>query len=135
VALMEELGERLEGKGWLGVGIGTVILAPIVAPALARGLRPLAKRAIKGYLTLADRARERLAETNEQLQDLVAEARSEYETESTGEEMMTLEPVAANGGAKGGEASSPAEAPATSSAPRKPRARPARKSATKSEED
>jgi hypothetical protein len=106
MAILEDLGERLEGKGWLGVGIGAVILAPIFAPALARSLRPLAKRAIKGYLALADRARERMAETNEQLQDLVAEARAEYEIQSNGAEMMTLEP-AAEGGVKGGEAASP----------------------------
>jgi hypothetical protein len=86
----EEIGERLEGKGWLGVGIGALILAPMVIPAVARGLRPVAKEAIKGYLVLSDRAREMLAEGGEQIQDLVAEARSEYETEVEENGMMMM---------------------------------------------
>jgi hypothetical protein len=88
---LKDIGERLEGKGWLGIGIGALILAPVVIPAVARGLRPLAKGAIKGYLALQEKGREVFAETSEQFQDLVAEARSEYELRDNGAEMMTLD--------------------------------------------
>ena len=40
--------------------------------------RPLAKGLIKGYLAVADRMKEVMAEAGEQLSDLVAEARAEY---------------------------------------------------------
>jgi hypothetical protein len=88
---LEEIAERMEGKGWIGVGIGAVLLAPVLIPALSRGLRPAAKGAMKGYLALADRTRGMLAETGEQWQDLVAEAKAEYDASANGQPMMTLE--------------------------------------------
>ncbi|HEY3412749.1 MAG TPA: DUF5132 domain-containing protein [Armatimonadota bacterium] len=88
---LEEVGERLEGKGWLGLLIGGVILAPAV-PAVAKHLRPAAKKAVKGYFTATEKAREWFAETGEQWQDLVAEAKAEHEQGDNGAEMMTLEP-------------------------------------------
>jgi hypothetical protein len=45
---LEEIGERLEGNGWLGVGIGALILAPMGMPAVARVLRPVAREARNG---------------------------------------------------------------------------------------
>jgi hypothetical protein len=36
------------------VGAGVVLLAPIVLPAVARAVRPLAKAALHGYFSLAD---------------------------------------------------------------------------------
>lgn len=60
---------------WVGVGIA--VAAPIVLPALAGGFRPLAKGLIKGYLAMADAAREAVSETGERWGDLVAEARAE----------------------------------------------------------
>ena len=36
------------------VGVGVVILAPIVLPALAKAVRPLAKAALLGYFNLVD---------------------------------------------------------------------------------
>ena len=59
----------------LGLSVG--MAAPNIFPALASGLRPLAKALVKGGLTLYDAARERLAEAGEQLNDLVAETRAE----------------------------------------------------------
>ncbi len=88
---LEDLGESLEGKGWWGVAIGAVVLAPMVIPAVARGLRPVAKEAVKGYLALSERAREMMAESGEQWQDLVAEAQSEYSHRHNNSEMMLLE--------------------------------------------
>jgi len=59
------------------LGLGVAMAAPNVIPALASGLRPLAKALVKGGLTLYDAAREGVAEAGEQLNDLVAETRAE----------------------------------------------------------
>ncbi len=87
---IEDLAEKMEGKGWLGVGLGAVVLAPLVIPAVSKKFRPAAKQAIKGYLALTDKTREWLAESGERWQDLMAEAKSEYEHGTETTEMMTL---------------------------------------------
>ncbi len=75
---MALLNDALEGSFPLVlVGIGAALLAPVVAPALGSVAKPLAKGAVKGYLAIADRAKEVLAETGEQWSDLVAEVRAE----------------------------------------------------------
>jgi hypothetical protein len=71
-------------KGWGGtalLAVGAVLAAPTLFPEAGAALRPLAKRLIKGSFTLADRAREVLAEVGEYTSDLVAEARYEYTQE------------------------------------------------------
>ena len=60
------------------VAAGVLFLTPIVAPVVGRGLRPLAKGAIKGYLTVQDKVKEYAAASTEQLSDLVAEAKAEH---------------------------------------------------------
>lgn len=59
------------------LGLGVAMAAPSVFPALASGLRPLAKALVKGGLTIYDAAKEGVAEAGEQLNDLVAETRAE----------------------------------------------------------
>jgi hypothetical protein len=76
---LEDIGEGLGGLGWLGAGLGVVILAPALVRGLGRGLRPVAKGALKGGMALTDKTREVLAETSERWHDLVAEARAERE--------------------------------------------------------
>jgi len=66
--------------GWIPtalIGVGVALAAPILLPAAASGLRPLAKTVIKGYLAVADSVKEVAAEAGEQLSDLVAEAQAE----------------------------------------------------------
>ncbi len=47
--------EMLKGPGaGLLLGIGVVLLAPIVLPAVARAARPLAKAVLHGYFDLVD---------------------------------------------------------------------------------
>jgi len=54
-------------------------VVPIVVPALAAGMRPLAKAALKGGMMVYDKGAEMFAEAGEQLSDLVAEIRSELD--------------------------------------------------------
>ena len=59
------------------LGLGVAMAAPNVIPAVASGLRPLAKALVKGGLTVYDALKEGVAEAGEQLNDLVAETRAE----------------------------------------------------------
>lgn len=82
---MALLDDGIKGLGSsLLLGVGAVIAAPIVIPAVMGGLRPLTKTAIKGYLYLSESLRESLAEAGEQMSDLVAEVRAESETMTNG---------------------------------------------------
>jgi hypothetical protein len=75
MALLEDVTKG--GLSTLLIGVGAAIVAPTVIPALATGLRPLAKAVIKGGVTLYDSVKETVAEAGEQFNDLVAEVRSE----------------------------------------------------------
>ena len=84
-------------KGWGGgflVGVGAALVAPIILPAAAAALRPVAKELIKGGLFVADSLRELLAEGEEHLSDLVAEARAEYKASATSFASATTESAA-----------------------------------------
>jgi hypothetical protein len=63
--------------GSILVILGVALAAPIVLPAVASISRPLAKTLIKGYLALADSVKEYAAEAQEQVSDLIAEAKAE----------------------------------------------------------
>jgi hypothetical protein len=78
MALFEDL---FKGNAAVVIGVGAVaLLAPTVLPPLVRVLRPLAKEAIKGAITLYDQARETVGEVTG---DLVAEARAELDEQSS----------------------------------------------------
>jgi hypothetical protein len=64
----------------LAVGVGALLLAPTVLPAVGRVVRPAVKAAIKGGMVFY---RETVAEVGEMASDLLAEARSELEHESS----------------------------------------------------
>lgn len=70
-----------ETPGGLVAGIGALILAPVLVPALAKVGKPLAKAAIKRGILLYERSKGVLAEAGETLEDLVAEAQAELATE------------------------------------------------------
>lgn len=61
----------------LAVGVGALVLGPVVAPTITAIVRPAAKAAIKAGIYVYDRGAEALAQLNEQAGDIVAEARSE----------------------------------------------------------
>ncbi len=61
----------------MAIGAGVVLLAPVVIPAVASVLKPLAKAAIKGGMLAYENARVAIAETKETIEDIAAEAQSE----------------------------------------------------------
>jgi hypothetical protein len=65
------------------VGVGVTLAAPVLLPAAAAGVRPLAKALLKGGLVVATTVREVVAEAGEQLSDLVAEVQEESASSST----------------------------------------------------
>lgn len=65
----------------VAIGLGALILAPAVVPAVAAMLKPLAKAAIKSGFIIYEKGREVLAETREVIEDLAAEARAEIAQE------------------------------------------------------
>lgn len=60
------------------VAAGVLFLAPMLLPIVGSGLRPVAKGAVRGYLTLQDKVKELAAAGTEQVSDLVAEAKAEH---------------------------------------------------------
>ncbi|MCU0589679.1 MAG: DUF5132 domain-containing protein [Syntrophobacteraceae bacterium] len=75
----------------LAIGVGALILAPTVLPAVAALLKPLAKAAIKSGFIVYEKGMEALAETREVLEDLAAEARAEMARESFDESAFTVD--------------------------------------------
>jgi hypothetical protein len=68
--------------GGLAIGIGSAVLAPVVIPILSRTAKPLTKAAIKGALLMYEKGKEKVAEAQEVVEDLMAEARSELDKEA-----------------------------------------------------
>jgi hypothetical protein len=76
----------LFGNSWLPkvlVGVGVALVAPVIVPTFAVGLRSLVKTAIKGGLIVYDKSQEIAAEAGEQMSDLVAEARAELKASAS----------------------------------------------------
>lgn len=123
---LEDIGERLGAWGWVGAGLGVVILAPKLIPALGRGLRPVAKGTLKGCMALTDKTRGVLAETGERWHDLVAEARAEHAVHAVEETRdVATEPVA---GTIAGEEEATIQAASSAEEGPKSKARSSRKS-------
>jgi hypothetical protein len=60
------------------VGLGVVVAAPLLLPAVGAIVRPVAKGLIKSGLFLMESVQELVAEGSAQLSDLVTEARAEH---------------------------------------------------------
>lgn len=69
------------GVPGVAVGIGAVVLAPILIPVVAQFGKPLAKAAIKEGISLYEKSKEVLAEAQEVFEDIVAEAKTELAQE------------------------------------------------------
>jgi hypothetical protein len=70
----------------IAIGVGAVVLAPTILSIL----KPVAKATIKTGVILYQKTRETIAETGEQLGDLVAEAKAEVLAEQGQKEALTL---------------------------------------------
>ena len=81
------LSDLLEGNAGWGLGVGLLAGAAIV---LSKQGRPIVKGALVGYFTLSDRMRALAAETTEQVQDLLAEARAEYQERAIADEEIEI---------------------------------------------
>jgi serine acetyltransferase len=66
----------------VAIGIGAVVLAPVILPAVSAVGRPVAKALIKGAMTMVHKGWESVAEAREALEDIVAEAKAEVIAES-----------------------------------------------------
>ena len=73
----DTIGGLFEGPAGWAVGIGAVLLAPAVVPAIGAALRPVAKAVIKGGVYAYDQAFQLVQEARESTTDMIAEARAE----------------------------------------------------------
>ena len=74
--MFEELAELLfPGGAWVALGVG-------IGAAFGQQLRPVAKQVVKAGMAATSRLQEVAAEAYEQGQDLMAEARQEFEQEN-----------------------------------------------------
>jgi ABC-type phosphate transport system permease subunit len=74
---MKLFGGGLKTGSAMAIGTGVVLLAPIIIPAVASVMRPLAKAVIKGGMLAYENACIAVAETKETIEDIAAEARSD----------------------------------------------------------
>lgn len=86
-----KVGDLFEDLGIPGIaaGVGAVVLAPVLIPAVAKASKPVAKALIKGGMIAYKKSKSAIAETGEVLEDLVAEAKvelAEEEVEASFEE-------------------------------------------------
>ncbi len=65
----------------VAVGLGVLVLAPAIIPAVAAVVRPLAKASIKSGMILLEKTREMIAEAKESVEDMAAEAQAELAQE------------------------------------------------------
>ena len=83
MGMFEDIGNI--GKGNFNtalLGLGVAIVAPAVLPTVTSMLRPLVKAVVKGGVAVYDAAREGIAEAGDEIDDLVAESRTEMRTGS-----------------------------------------------------
>ena len=77
---VEDLFEDLGIPG-IAAGVGAVVLAPVLIPAVAKVSKPVAKALIKGGIIAYKKSRSAIAETGEVLEDLLAEVNAELAEE------------------------------------------------------
>ncbi|MDJ0577925.1 MAG: DUF5132 domain-containing protein [Xenococcaceae cyanobacterium MO_234.B1] len=88
---VEDLFEDLGVPG-IAAGLGAVVLAPVLIPAVAKASKPLAKALIKGGIIAYKKSRSAIAETGEVLEDLVAEVKAELAEEELQQSFELADP-------------------------------------------
>ena len=78
-----DLDDLFEDFGIPGlvIGIGAVLLAPIVGPALAKVGKPAAKATMKAGIVFYEKSKVVFSEASEAFQDLLAESKAELDGE------------------------------------------------------
>lgn len=66
------------------IGIGALLLAPVVVPSVGTVVKPLAKATIKSGLIFVHKGRELISEAVEALEDITAEVKAELMAERAG---------------------------------------------------
>lgn len=66
------------------LGVGAMLLAPVIIPPAGSILKPLVKATVKSGLLLVQRGRDLIAETAEAFEDITAEIRTELIAECAG---------------------------------------------------
>lgn len=69
----------------LAIGAAVVLLAPVVLPVVAGMAKSLTKASIKGGLILFEKGKVAIAEAQETIEDLTAEAKAELSEEQEAE--------------------------------------------------
>lgn len=89
----KKIGNWLEDLSPSGIalGIGAVVLAPVVIPSVAKASKPLAKAMIKGGILAYQKSRTLMAETGEIIEDLVAEVQAEIALEQESQNSESAE--------------------------------------------
>jgi len=61
----------------VAIGLGAIVLMPVLTPLITAVARPLVKAGIKGGMLLFEKGKEAIAEAVEAMEDIVVEARAE----------------------------------------------------------
>ncbi len=79
-----KVGDFFEDLGIPGIaaGVGAIVLAPLLVPAVAKVGKPVAKAVIKGGIVAYEKSRTTFAEAGEAIEDLVAEVKAELAEEN-----------------------------------------------------
>jgi hypothetical protein len=80
------------------LGLGAVVLAPVLLPVVATVMKPMAKEAIKLGVMLYEKGSEAIAEVGEVIEDLLAEAKAEV---AATQKEPSSAPVTPRGGSNG----------------------------------
>ncbi len=88
---VEDLFEDLGIPG-IAAGLGAVVLAPVLIPAVAKASKPVAKALIKGGMIAYKKSKSAIAETGEVLEDLVAEVKAELAEEELQQSFELADP-------------------------------------------
>ena len=87
-----DIGDFVEDFGLPGIaiGVGAILLAPILGPGLAKVGKPIAKSALKGTIVVYEKTKGVLAEAKEAFEDLVAESKAEL-ADNPAQQVLTVE--------------------------------------------
>lgn len=69
--------------GNMAIGVGIILVAPIVLPLIGSAVKPVFKSVIKGVLIACEGVKSTISETKASLADITAEAKAEIADSAT----------------------------------------------------